>query len=623
MSDVNDFAVASEEAAVLAGLPEDEQALFAAMHPSDTYSPPDGYAERWRRISGIPAYATYARRALEAAAERVGAIGRGELPYAAEKAFTADEVAALGRAARTALFRDEPWLPALLDGLLPGVAVAPTAARTLPSQALLFELVRAGRDFPTPELVTAVRAARAATRHAGVPKQLEKNLKKVEANLVERVEVALRQPTLGFGPDGVLRRELGPYEAVVTAGAGGATLTWSKDGQALRSVPAPARRDHPAAVKELRDLVKRVDIQHRTLARALEAGWTADMIPPYRRWRAELAEHPVARAVVRRLVWEIETAPGRWQAVLPEFDALPDAPEDAAVRLWHPLRSDPRTVESWRDLLTERQLRQPFKQAFREIYRLTPAEEETRDHSDRFAGHLVHYRRMFALFRARSWTSRLLGPWDSGYDDAASRTLAAGEWEVGFHHVLADWSEEDVIASTDQVRFRRRTSGGMRPAPLTEVPPLVLSEAMRDVDLFVGVTSIAADPDWQEGGRRPYWEQAGFGELNGTATTRRDALARILPRLKIADRCALEERCLVVRGELSTYKIHLGSANIRMTPDDAYLCVVPAPRKSDGTVFLPFEDDRLSLILSKAFLLADDASITDDSILNQIKRHSS
>ncbi|WP_443673257.1 DUF7737 domain-containing protein [Micromonospora coerulea] len=32
-------------------------------------------------------------------------------------------------------------------------------------------------------------------------------------------------------------------------------------------------------------------------------------------------------------------------------------------------------------------------------------------------------------------------------------------------------------------------------------------------------------------------------------------------------------------------------------------------------VFLPFEDDRLALILSKAFLLADDARITDPSIV--------
>lgn len=48
----------------------------------------------------------------------------------------------------------------------------------------------------------------------------------------------------------------------------------------------------------------------------------------------------------------------------------------------------------------------------------------------------------------------------------------------------------------------------------------------------------------------------------------------------------------MVRGDLRTYRIHLGSAN----------------------------DERLSLILSKAFLLADDTAITDGTILRQIRR---
>jgi hypothetical protein len=71
---------------------------------------------------------------------------------------------------------------------------------------------------------------------------------------------------------------------------------------------------------------------------------------------------------------------------------------------------------------------------------------------------------------------------------------------------------------------------------------------------------------------------------------------------------------------LGTYKIHLGSANILMEPDDAYQCIVPSGRRSEGKVFLPFEDERLSLILSKAVLLAADSAITDTTILRQIKR---
>ncbi|MFG2122634.1 DUF4132 domain-containing protein [Streptomyces sp. NPDC048710] len=619
--------IVADEIAVMAALDPAERALLSDIDRDHRFVSP--LAHTWRRSADNPAYVAFARRALVAAADRTDAIRAGEIPYRADKAFTDREITSLGQALRVALLRDEPWLPELFERLLPGVALAPTTAKTLPSQALLYEVVRAAQDFPTPELVTAIRTVRRTVRHAGVPKQLDKMLKKVDAALAERTDVALRLPRLEFdtvsingsAAGGVLRRTAGDYQAVVTV-TETATLTWEKDGRPLRSLPAPVRREHAALVKELRELVKRVNAQLVTLVRALEGGLTVEAVHPYRWWRTELAGHPLASTLVRRLIWEIEVAPGEWRALLPESDEhLPDAPDDASVRLWHPLRSEPHAVRNWRDLLTERCTRQPFKQAFREIYRLTPAEEQTRVYSNRFAAHLVHYRRMFALFRARGWKSDLLGPWDGGDGDEAERTLAAGEWRVRFFHRWADWAGEDELASTDQVRFDRRVEGVWREAPLADVPPLVFSEAMRDVDLFVGVTSIAADPDWTDRGPvRTYWERAGFAELTASAEARRDVLERILPRLKIADRCTLDGRFLVVRGDLRTYRIHLGSANILMTPDDSYLCIVPAGRSGDGKVFLPFEDDRLSLILSKAFLLAADTEITDETILMQIKR---
>jgi hypothetical protein len=103
---------------------------------------------------------------------------------------------------------------------------------------------------------------------------------------------------------------------------------------------------------------------------------------------------------------------------------------------------------------------------------------------------------------------------------------------------------------------------------------------------------------------------------------RRELLARLLPKLKLRDRCSLSERNLIVRGELNTYHIHLGSGNIMMEPGSRYLCIVPDRLKTDrDKVLLPFEGDSLlSVILSKAFLLADDRAITDPSIISQIKR---
>jgi hypothetical protein len=146
---------------------------------------------------------------------------------------------------------------------------------------------------------------------------------------------------------------------------------------------------------------------------------------------------------------------------------------------------------------------------------------------------------------------------------------------------------------------------------------------MRDVDLFVGVSSIGNDPTWGErdaGNYGEYWSRAAFGPLTETAKTRHAVLADLLPGLTIARQCRLEDRFLVVTGKLRTYRIHLGSSNIKMEPNDQYLCVVQDHQNAGGRVRLPFEgDSTLSVILSKAFLLAEDDKIKDRSILSQIK----
>jgi len=73
---------------------------------------------------------------------------------------------------------------------------------------------------------------------------------------------------------------------------------------------------------------------------------------------------------------------------------------------------------------------------------------------------------------------------------------------------------------------------------------------------------------------------------------------------------------------MRTYKIHLGSGNILMEPNDQYLCIVPRQGEpaNSSPVLLPFEGDcTLSIILSKAFILAEDAKIKDPTITQQIK----
>ena len=117
------------------------------------------------------------------------------------------------------------------------------------------------------------------------------------------------------------------------------------------------------------------------------------------------------------------------------------------------------------------------------------------------------------------------------------------------------------------------------------------------------------------------WKVEAFEEV----VKRLHALTRLetlIPRLKIKDVTSIQGKFLHVKGSLREYKIHVGSGNILMLPNDQYLCIVPGQgtANTSSDMQLPFEGDRtLAVILSKAFMLADDKNIKDVTITRQIK----
>ncbi|WP_251096368.1 DUF4132 domain-containing protein [Streptomyces sp. Caat 7-52] len=487
--------------------------------------------------------------------------------------------------------------------------------------------VNALAETGDPSSLEVLWRLRSQIRHRALRKQLDTALTTAAAKqgITAQQLIERSVPDHGLAADGSLERQVGEHRVrVAIEEAATVRLTYTRpDGTTTRTAPAALKDGFPDQLRELKALAKEVRATLSGERARVEALLSTRREWPYDEWCRHYRDHPVTGTLVRGLIWEFRDADGEWAAVAPM--AAPDG-RPVRVRLWHPIRASTEEIRAWRERLVTARLRQPFKQAFREIYLLTPAEQQTGVYSNRFAAHIVHYRQLYALFKERGWQANFLGPYDGGHHGQARAEFADGEWRACFHHEPAaddhdGYSHEH--AATDQVRFERRDGRRWREVPLAEVPPPVFSEAMRDVDLFVGVTSIAADPDWTDRGEdryAGYWRTATFGELTASAEVRREALARILPRLRIADRCALDGRFLTVRGDLRTYRIHLGSANVLMEPDDAYLCIVPSRGRPNGKVFLPFEDERLSLILSKALLLAADKKITDSTILHQIQR---
>ncbi len=444
-------------------------------------------------------------------------------------------------------------------------------------------------------------------------------------------------PTLGFTDVGFRREQLGDFSAeLVCDRNGSATLRWLKpDGKEQKSVPAKLKTNFADEVADLKSAVTTVKQTLAIVSDRFEASWLLRRQWEFSAWQQYYLNHPVAAMVTRRLIWNIHTdnesrvcawSNGSLRTLRNEIVQPSD---ESQVSLWHPLQSPASDILPWRERLEAEQITQPFKQAHREVYVLTAAEEATQTYSNRFAAHILKQTQLRALAKHRGWTSSYLGQWDSGDRGSAERNYPA--WQMGISFLITGTGGEhapgaggDLYVATDQVRFHAGNT--QTRLPLAEVPPLLLSEAMRDVDLFVAVASVGNDPTWSDGGpdgrHYDYWHNYSFGELAETARTRKAVLERLIPRLRIAPRCSFSDRFLTVRGDLRTYRIHLGSGNILMDPHDQYLCIVPKQAVGDATedVFLPFEgDNTLSVILSKAFLLADDAQITDPTILSQIR----
>jgi hypothetical protein len=427
------------------------------------------------------------------------------------------------------------------------------------------------------------------------------------------------------------------YTATVrVTGVDEVELRWTApSGRAQKTVPQEVQRAHVDELKQLKRAVKDIGTMLPAQRDRVERLYfSGDRHWPLPEWRARYLDHPLLSVLCRRLIWHFKEGDRSFLGIfhgeqLVGVDGAPlSVTAGAEVRLWHPLGFPAETVLSWRDWLRQHEVRQPFKQAHREIYVLTDAELQTSTYSNRFAAHIIRQHQFAALCRERGWRYHLQGGWDSHNVPTLPLPrfgLAAEFWVEPLRDNDDEQSAMGIYMqlATDQVRF---TNVDGTPRPLSEVPALVFSEVMRDVDLFVGVTSIGADPAWADQGdqrARAYWQSYAFGELNATASTRRDVLAGLLPKLKIAPRCSLDGRFLKVQGHLRSYKIHLGSANILMEPNDQYLCIVPDRRvgasPSRGLV-LPFEGDTtLSIIISKAILLAGDDRITDETIVRQIR----
>ena len=438
-----------------------------------------------------------------------------------------------------------------------------------------------------------------STRSMNECKAAEMALVNLAANSGDRdaTRLTLRMEGL-LSQTSQLMFELHPVEDImvrlVCDSAGGVTLQCEKDGKHLNSVPARLKK-HPD-VLQITSVKKELTEQYRRCRRFLEEAM-ADRTPLTSEEIRGLRDNPVTCPLVDSLVFVTE---GRFG--LPGYDGL-TSPEGLCIP-WsecnsllvaHPIQLFKAGVwPFWQRYIFEKQIIQPFRQVFREVYVKTPDEEGSCD-SLRYAGHQLQPQKAIAVLRGRRWSA--------GMEEGLQKVFYKDNLIV-LILAKADWfTPSDLEApAMERVRFCHRLTG--LPVTIHDVPDEVFSEIMRDIDLAVSVAFVGGvDPE----------------ASHSTIEMRSALLSFTLPLFGI-NNVRIDKRHAIIQGKLGSYTVHLGSGVTHLS-GGPMLQIIAVHSQHRGRLFLPFADDdpKTAEILTKVLFLAEDYRIRDPQILDQIK----
>ena len=506
------------------------------------------------------------------------------------------------------------------------------------------------------EAVAQLTRLRAKVKYTVALKLIEKSLQQAAERSGLSAEELEDISADGYGLDqeGAKKVILGDATAHLQLATDGSVSVswWNADGKLLKSPPPHVRKGFSKEIRALGPLAKEIEQAFAAQRFRIESSFLAPRSIPFEHWRQYYVEHPLLGLLGRRLIWAFNDGKG-WERSgmwldgrvcdaygspleLAGMEASDGAVSDAfKLRLWHPLTSDAGELQHWSERIFSAAISQPFRQAFREFYEVSEDERQTRMYSNRFAGTYLRQHQLASLCRARGWEYRLMGTDFDGHN-VPTRNLPQWKMQAQFHVDLPPDRDAalrssglgersgfgiNLFVESDQVRFYR----DRHEIAVDEVPAMLYSEVMRDVDLFTSVCAIGEDENWRDEGDRTLGvsgERITLQELSAAVSLRSDMLTRVLPLTPIADRCRLGPSHLEVQGQLGRYRISLASGLAALVTGSG-IRWLKIPQKLLTAVRLelgdlPIElDYRTEMILRKAYLLADDWKIDDSEVIRQ------
>lgn len=294
----------------------------------------------------------------------------------------------------------------------------------------------------------------------------------------------------GFDASGEQVLDYGPRTITVRLGPSNELVIIDEKGKTLKSMPKARKSDDAALVdvarKHVSSIKKQIKEIHTSQLRRLDDALSSQREWPVAAWEKRFLHHPLMHAFSRQLIWEalgpdqkevaafLVTEEG--EPVDVEAEAI-ELPQGGSIRLLHPVSLKKKQSDAWKEMFADLELTQPIPQLERRVYK---AKELPKKDKDLFQS--------FPMCTAGQFMGRLdkfgfeRGPReDAGAITSSYKTY--GPYSITLGH---SWYMPELPGEDNMEIEGISASKGDDAVAWRKLPPIILSELVRDLHLLMG-----------------------------------------------------------------------------------------------------------------------------------------
>jgi len=354
----------------------------------------------------------------------------------------------------------------------------------------------------TEEAMRAVQGIADRVKFKALKEEASRQISLIAAELgLTREQLADRLvPDFGLAEEAALVLDYGPRSFTVAFDEHLKPFIVDDTGKPRKALPKPGAKDDPEVAEDAYNRYAALKKELRTVAAEQVARLEAAMVNA-RTWNTDefrrfFVDHALTRHLARRLVWLADIGGDRFGFRIAEDgsfgdveDDAVDLPEDAVIRLAHPLHLG-RKVDAWAEVLADYEILQPFDQLARPVMAFTEEELKT-GRLTRFEDAKVDVGRVLGMTK-RGW--QRAAPEDAGVEPGLRHALPGGGFVsvalepgvyVGSPGEFPEQTLTAVFLSMHETYWENEYQGG--PAVPTNIDPVTASEVLAALSRLTGV----------------------------------------------------------------------------------------------------------------------------------------